>query len=67
MFNKEKFKPGYQNKPDSMRDYAEKMAKSCKAHYDAGGAVKKIRLDQSTADGQHQTNTSRKSNTGVYY
>lgn len=67
MFNKEKFKAGYQDKPDSMREMAGKELYKCGgkvAKYAAGG-VAKVRHDQSTMDGK-QLNTKKCRNTEVY-
>jgi hypothetical protein len=69
MINKQKLdKVGYLDRPDSMRDFAEKCAYSCggKAQKMAEGGVGKLRHGQSTADGM-QKDMKKVHNTSVYY
>jgi hypothetical protein len=57
MLNKQKLDTvGYLDRPDSMRDFAEKNAYSCggKAQKKAAGGVAKIRHGQSTASGMQK-------------
>jgi hypothetical protein len=82
MFNKERMdKVGYLDRPDSMRDFAEKEASRCGAKGSekkmssgghcapkkmAEGGIGKIRHGQSTASGMPK-DMKKVRNTGVYY